>query len=92
MWNIVSRYWSLGLGLLVTGLAAAAAKYYKAKAKKQKKRADNAVAQVKRDHAIAEGDNELEGQFRPRRAEAVKEIEKTGATKELSEPNRWSDD
>ena len=88
MWNIVSRYWSLGLGLLVAGLATAA-KYYKEKAKRQKKRADNAVAQVKHAHAVAEGDNELEGQFRSRRAEAVKEIEKTGATKELSEPNKW---
>ena len=88
MWNIISRYWSLGLGLLVAGLATAA-KYYKEKAKKQKKRADNAVAQVKRDHAIAEKDNELEGQFRSRRAEAVKEIKQTGASKELSEPNKW---
>ena len=86
MWNIVSRYWSVGLGLLVTGLAATA-KYYKAKAKKQKKRADNAVARVKRDHAIAEGDNELEGQVRSRRAEAVNEIKEKGFTKELSEPN-----
>ena len=86
MWNIVSRYWSLGLGLLVAGLATAA-KYYKAKAKKHKKRADNAVAQVKRDHAIAEGDNELECQFRSRRAEALNEIKTKGATKELSEPN-----
>ena len=88
MWSAISQYWSLGLGLLAAGLAVAT-KYYKAKAKRQKKRADNAVAQVKRDHAIAEKDNELEGQFRSRRAEAVKEIEKTGATKELSEPNKW---
>ena len=88
MWSAISRYWSLGLGLLVTGLAAAA-KYYKAKSKKQKQRADNAVARVKRDHAIAKGDNELEGQFRSRHAEAQQEIEKTGATKELSEPNKW---
>ena len=88
MWNIVSRYWSLGIGLLVTGLLVTV-KVLAKLAKKQKKRADNAVAQVKRDHAIAEKDNELEGQFRSRRAEAVKEIEKTGATKELSEPNKW---
>ena len=88
MWNIVSRYWSLGIGLLVTGLLVTV-KVLAKLAKKHKKRADRAVAQVKRDHAIAEGDNELEGQFRSRRAEAVKEIEKTGATKELSEPNKW---
>ena len=88
MWNIVSRYWSSALGLLVTGLLLTV-KYLAEKAKRQKKRADNAVARVKRDHAIAEGDNELEGQFRSRRAEAQQEIEKTGATKELSEPNKW---
>ena len=88
MWSLISRYWSLGVALLVTTLLATV-RYLNAKAKKQKKRADNAVARVKRDHAIAEGDNELEGQFRSRRAEAQQEIEKTGATKELSEPNKW---
>ena len=86
MWSAISRYWSLGVGLLVTGLLATV-NILAAKAKKQKKRADNAVAQVKRDHAIAEGDNELEGQFRSRRAEALNEIKTKGATKELSEPN-----
>lgn len=84
----IRRYWSSALGLLVAGLAVAA-KYYKTKAKKQKKRADRAVAQVKHDRAVAEGDNELEGQFRSRRAEAVKEIKTKGSTKELSEPNKW---
>ena len=88
MWSAISRYWSLGVGLLVTGLLVTV-KVLAKLAKKHKKRADNAVAQVKRDHAVAEGDNELEGQFRSRRAEAAKETKQTGATKELSEPNKW---
>ena len=91
MWSLIKQRFYLGLGLLVAGLLATV-KILASKAKRQKKRADNAVAQVKRDHAIAEGDNELEGQFRSRRAEAQQEIKRTGATKELSEPNRWSDD
>ena len=84
----IKAYWSIGLALLVTGLLAAV-KILAAKAKRQKKRADNAVAQVKHAHAVAEKDNEFEGQKRSRRADAVKEIKEAGTSKELSEPNKW---
>ena len=86
MWNIVSRYWSSALGLLVAGLAIAA-KYYKAKAKKQKKRADNAVAQVKRDHAIAVAHKKIDIQTDLRLQELADELEDTGTTDAFRDPN-----
>ena len=84
----IRAYWSLGVGLLVAGLLATV-KILAASAKKHKKRAKRANAQVKHAHAVAEKDNEFEGQKRSRRADAVKEIKEAGTSKELSEPNKW---
>ena len=83
----IRQYWSLGVGLLVAGLLATV-KILAASTKKYKKRAKRAVAQAKHAHAVAEKDNEFEGQKRSRRADAVNEIKESGASKELSEPNK----
>ena len=84
----IRAYWSLGVGLLIATLLATV-KILAASAKKHKKRAKRANAQAKHAHAVAEKDNEFEGQKRSRRADAVKEIKEAGTSKELSEPNKW---
>ncbi len=82
----IKRYWSIGLGLLVAGLYAST-KYYKAVAKKQKKRADNAEATVDHVIEVMEKDSELDTEFKSRRAEEAAKIEADGTSDSLANPN-----
>ena len=87
-WIAVKKYWSLGLGLLVAGLYAAM-KFYKAAAKRQKKRANRAEAGLEKSIEVLQKDSELDTEFKSRRAAEAKKIESDGTSDELSEPNTW---
>jgi len=82
----IKRYWSIGLGLLVAGLYAST-KYFKAKAKREKKRADEAEAGLEHSIEVLQRDSELDTEFKSRRAKEAAEIEASGASDELSDPN-----
>ena len=79
------------LGLFVAGLMAAV-KIFSAKARREKKRADQAEAGLEKSIEVLQRDTELDSEFKSRRAEEAKKIESDGDSDELSKPNEWVKD
>ncbi len=86
IFSTIKRYAFLGLGLGVTVLGFLA-KMFAAKAKRQEKRAERAEDAYEHSVEVMEKDNEIDREFKSRRAEAKAEIDQDGASDELSDPN-----
>jgi len=84
----IKKYALLGLGSLVVVLAGLV-KIFSAKARRQKKRADNAQSALNHSIEVLQKDSELDTEFKSRRAEEAKKIESDGTSDELDKPNTW---
>ena len=84
----IKKYALLGLGSLV-GVLALAVKIFSAKARREKKRADQAEAGLEKSIEVLQRDTELDSEFKSRRAAEAKKIKSDGASDELDKPNEW---
>lgn len=81
----------IALGALLLGVIAffVRLKVVKSQRDNLKEKVQVAEARIKQADRLHQRDIELESQSRSRRAEAAKEIEESGVSKELSNPNEW---
>jgi len=92
IFSTIKNYALAALAALV-GILAILAKYMGAKSKRLEIERDYLKARVNRDRVVAEKDNEIEEQTRSRRADAIKELEDTGASDALRHPDGlWNDE
>lgn len=87
IWSKIKLYLYSALGLLIAGLVAST-KYFSAKAKKEEKRADNAEAMSDHRENVAEKRDEIDEEFRSRRAEAAQEAKDGNTPGVFRNPNK----
>lgn len=84
----ISRYWSLGVGFLLAGLAIAV-KFLTAKNSRLQRKVDTVTARRHHDRVVAKQAQKNREEFLSRSRKIAEEVEKKKSTKELSEPNKW---
>jgi hypothetical protein len=90
IWGKLKLYAFAALAALIAVLGGFA-KYYKGKAGKEKKRADNASGNLDRQMDIQRDDKKIEQTFKSRRADAAKEIRDGRAAGVFLDPNKLFD-
>ena len=88
---ILSKIKLYGIAVVTALLAflAGAAKYFQAKAKREKKRADKAEDNLEHAIEVVEHDKQVDEQVDTRLAEETKKIRDSGASDALANPNVW---
>ena len=79
----------MALSAIVVSVLLGLVKFFAAKAKRQKKRADMFEAAVDRQSDIQAADSELSKDYQSEKAKIVKEIEEGEEVTSLSDPNSW---
>ena len=88
IWSSIKAKLYIGITLLV-GALLAALRIQSARLKKSQKKARELGARNKHAKRVRKQERENQIEFDSRTAELAKEIEKSGTSKELSDPNKW---